>query len=283
MALLRCRLQLIERDDHRLLALQDGVFGDDHLLHVPTAGDLIHDIQHDLFDNRAESARAGLALERLPCDGGQGVLGEDQIDIAIQLKEALILFDQGVLRLDQDPDQRLLIQRVQRRDDRQAADELWNEAILQQVLRQRVGEEGALRRLLLRVDGAKAHATTAEPSLNQLIQPRKRSAADEEDIGGVDLHVFLLGVLATSLQRDVGDSAFQDLQERLLHALARHIPRDRRVVRLAGDLVDLVDVDDPPLGVLDGGLEAAALGGLNEAQEDILHILADVAGLRERG
>ena len=90
-------------------------------------------------------------------------------------------------------------------------------------------------------------------------------------------------VLAAALRRDVGDRAFQDLQERLLHTLARHIPRDRRVVRLAGNLVDLVDVDDPPLGVLDGGLEAAALGGLNEAQEDILHILADVAGLRERG
>src|SRR5439155_24757608 len=34
----------------------------------------------------------------------------------------------------------------------------------------------------------------------------------------------------------------EDLEEPLLHALARYVARDARVLRLAGDLVDLVDV-----------------------------------------
>ena len=52
---------------------------------------------------------------------------------------------------------------------------------------------------------------------------------------------------------------------------------DRRVVGLAGDLVDLVDVDDPGLGLLD-----VVVGGLDQLQQDVLDVLADVAGLGQR-
>ena len=71
--------------------------------------------------------------------------------------------------------------------------------------------------------------------------------------------------------------ALEDLQQRLLDALARHVARDRRVVRLARDLVDLVDVDDPGLGLLH-----VEVGGLDQLEEDVLDVLADVAGLGER-
>ncbi len=71
--------------------------------------------------------------------------------------------------------------------------------------------------------------------------------------------------------------ALEDLQERLLDALARHVARDRRVVGLAGDLVDLVDVDDPRLGLLD-----VVVGGLDQLEQDVLDVLADVAGLGQR-
>ncbi len=87
-----------------------------------------------------------------------------------------------------------------------------------------------------------------------------------------------MGVLAPALRRHARDRALQDLQQRLLHALARHVARDRRVVRLARDLVDLVDVDDPGLGLLD-----VEVGGLDQLQQDVLDVLADVAGLGQRG
>ena len=85
-------------------------------------------------------------------------------------------------------------------------------------------------------------------------------------------------VLASALRRHRGDRALEDLQQRLLDALARDVARDRRVVRLPRDLVDLVDVDDPGLGLLD-----VEVGGLDQLEEDVLDVLADVAGLGQRG
>ena len=85
-------------------------------------------------------------------------------------------------------------------------------------------------------------------------------------------------VLAPALRRHRGDRALEDLEERLLDALAGDVARDRRVVRLARDLVHLVDVDDPGLGLLD-----VEVGRLDELEEDVLDVLADVAGLGERG
>jgi hypothetical protein len=71
--------------------------------------------------------------------------------------------------------------------------------------------------------------------------------------------------------------AFDQLQERLLHALAGDVARDRRVVALAGDLVDLVDVDDAALRLLD-----VVVALLQELLDDVLDVLADVARFRER-
>ena len=84
-------------------------------------------------------------------------------------------------------------------------------------------------------------------------------------------------VLAAALRWHRRDGALEDLQERLLDALAGHVARDRRVVRLARDLVDLVDVDDPGLGLLD-----VEVRGLDELEQDVLDVLADVAGLGQR-
>ena len=75
-------------------------------------------------------------------------------------------------------------------------------------------------------------------------RPDERAAADEQDVRRVDRRELLVRMLAAALRRNVGDRAFQNLQQRLLHALARDIARDRRILVLAADLVDLVDVDD---------------------------------------
>src|SRR5215831_3681046 len=53
---------------------------------------------------------------------------------------------------------------------------------------------------------------------------------------------------------------------------------DRRVVGLAADLVDLVDIDDAALGALD-----VVVGGLQQLEDDVLDLLADIAGFGERG
>ena len=85
-------------------------------------------------------------------------------------------------------------------------------------------------------------------------------------------------MLAAPLWRDVRHRPFQHLQERLLDPLAGDVPGDRNVVAGLADLVDLVDVDNPALG----GFQVE-VGGVQKLQEDVLDVLADVAGLRQRG
>ena len=117
----------------------------------------------------------------------------------------------------------------------------------------------------------------ADPALDHLIEGGERAAADEEDVRGVDRQELLVGVLAPALRGHRRGRALEDLQQRLLDALAGDVTRDRRVVGLARDLVDLVDVDDPGLGLLH-----IEVGGLDQLQEDVLDVLADVAGLGQR-
>src|SRR6266852_8665835 len=118
----------------------------------------------------------------------------------------------------------------------------------------------------------------AEALLDDALQAVEGAAADEQDVGGVDLEELLVGVLAAALRRDVGDGALQDLEQRLLHPFSRDVTGDGRVVRLARDLVDLVDVDDPALGAAD-----VEVRGLDEPEQDILDVLAHVAGFRQAG
>jgi len=66
--------------------------------------------------------------------------------------------------------------------------------------------------------------------------------------------------------------------KRLLHALARHVARDRDVLARLADLVELVDVEDAPLGRLD-----VEVSGVEQLQQQVLHIFTHVAGFGERG
>src|SRR5205823_2811779 len=79
----------------------------------------------------------------------------------------------------------------------------------------------------------------------------KRAAASKQDIGRIDADVFLLRVFAAALRRHVANGAFQNFQQRLLHAFPRNVAGDRNVFRLARDLVDLIDINDAHLGPFD--------------------------------
>ena len=78
----------------------------------------------------ADRPRAGLAVDRLLGDRAQRLVGKGQPDV-LHLEQPLILLHQRVLRLGQDLDQRLLVEILERRNDRQPADELGDEAVLQ--------------------------------------------------------------------------------------------------------------------------------------------------------
>ena len=126
--------------------------------------------------------------------------------------------------------------------------------------------------------GAEPDRAPPDPLLDDPLETVEGAAAHEQHVRRVDLDEVLVGVLAATLGRHVGDGPLEDLEERLLDALARDVPGDRGVVGLARDLVDLVDVDDPALGP--GDIE---VGRLDQAQQDVLDVLTDVAGLGQRG
>ena len=65
---------------------------------------------------------------------------------------------------------------------------------------------------------------------------------------------------------------FQHLQQRLLNALARHVAGDAHVLAGLANLVDLVDVEDAPLG----GLHVK-VGRVQQLQQQVLDVLAHVA------
>ncbi len=85
-------------------------------------------------------------------------------------------------------------------------------------------------------------------------------------------------MLAATLRWDVGNGAFQNLQQCLLHAFARDVTRDGGVLVLAADLIHLVNVDH-------AGLRPAyiAIGGLQQLEDDVLYILTYVTSFGQRG
>src|SRR2546426_252105 len=267
------RLLLRFRDEQRPLVVQDDLARDDALLEPLDGRQVIHDLEHDLLQDRPEPARAGPPLERLPRDGRHRVIGELQADL-LEVEVLLVLLDDRVLRLSENPDEGRLVEVVERRDDRQPADELGDEPVLQQILgldhRQEVAHPALLAPLDLR---AEAHAGPPHARLDDLLEADEGAAAEEEDVRGVDLDELLVRVLPPALGRHVGHRALEDLEQGLLDALARDVPCDRGVLGLARDLVDLVDIDDAALGPLD-----VVIRRLEQAQEDVL----DLGGFGER-
>src|SRR5256884_926625 len=240
---------------------------------------LEHDVGHHLFQDGAQAARARAALDRLLGDGLERFLLHREPHV-FELEQLLVLLREGVLRLDEDTDERVLVQRVERHHHRQPAHELGNEAVAQQVVGLDVSEGVALDLLhdaFLDLFLGEPDLPPPGAGLDDLLEPVERAAADEEDVPRVDLDVLLLRVLAAALRRYARDRALEDLEQRLLHALTRHVAGDARVLGLPGDLVDLVDVDDAALAL--GDVEVA---GLEQPHQDVLDVLAHVAGFGER-
>ena len=83
-------------------------------------------------------------------------------------------------------------------------------------------------------------------------------------------------MLSASLRRNGCLRTFDDLQQSLLHPFTGYISGDGHILTLAGDLVDLVDIDDAFLGTLD-----IIVRGLDQLQQDVLDILTDISGFRK--
>ena len=62
----------------------------------------------------------------------------------------------------------------------------------------------------------------------------------------------------------------------MLNTLTAHVAGDGGILTLAGDLVDLINIDDADPSLLD-----VEVRGLDELEQDVLDVLAHIAGLRQ--
>ena len=69
--------------------------------------------------------------------------------------------------------------------------------------------------------GIKTDGRTVCSGFNNLIQTVKSTTADKQDVGSIQRDRLLLGVLSSALGRNIGNGAFQDLEEGLLNAPSR--------------------------------------------------------------
>src|SRR5215213_5357277 len=122
-----------------------------------------------------------------------------------------------------------------------------------------------------------AERLVTQSSPDHFLEPDEGATAKEENVSRVNREELLVRVLATTLRRHVRNSAFEDLQQGLLHAFTRNIARDRRVLILTTNLIDLVDVDDALLCALD-----IAVRSLQKFENDILDVFTDVARFSQR-
>ena len=204
-----------------------------------SVGQVEHGVDQRELQDRAQPARAGLARQRLARDGRQRRRADLQFH-AVHHEQLLVLLDQRVARLGQDLHHRLFGQLAQRGHHRQAAHQFGDQAELDQVLGLDLAEQvGDLLLALAVHGGGEADARLLGAVLDDLFQPVEGAAADEQDVGRVDLQEILVRVLAPALRRHAGHRAFDQLQQRLLHALARHVARDRRVVGSCAQILSI--------------------------------------------
>ena len=128
------------------------------------------------------------------------------------------------------------------------------------------------------VAAAEADHLASQALADDLLEADEGAAADEEDVGGVDLKILLLRMLSPPLRRHVGDRSLEQLEQGLLHPFARHVAGDRDVLAGLADLVDFIDVNDALLG---GG--DVVVGRHHELEDQVLDVLAHVAGLGQGG
>src|SRR5712664_1049333 len=265
-------------DEKGLAFADDGVLVHHDFAHILHRRKIEHEVEQHLFQDGTQAPGPGLSRQRLRGDRLQRLRPHLQIH-SLHAEELLVLLDESVLRLGEYLDECLFVQFLQRRHDRQPPDELRYQPVLDKVFGFDRPQDLADVLAVLQASHVRAEADAAllGAAADDLLQAVERSAADEQDVGGVHLHEILVGMLAAALRRHGRDRPLDQLQQRLLHALAGNVPGDRRVVGLARDLVDLVDIDDAALRLVD-----VVVAVLEQLLDDVLHGLDDIARLGER-
>src|SRR5712692_1764404 len=108
------------------------VRGDHEVAHLPLHGKVVHQFQHEVFEDHTQAARADFALKRQLRDGIERVLRKSQAHV-FEFEQTLVLLQQRVFRLRQDFHQRALVEIVHHARDRQAAHKFRYQSVANQI------------------------------------------------------------------------------------------------------------------------------------------------------
>ena len=127
-----------------------------------------------------------------------------------------------VFRLGENGYQLLFVELFKGGHDGEASDEFRDEAKADEVFRfhhfEGFGAVGLVRSRSNRC--IEPHGASTKTALDDFFEAHKGSTADEKNLLGVDLDVFLLRMLATALGWDIADSGFENFEKGLLNAFA---------------------------------------------------------------
>src|SRR5690606_6598034 len=117
---------------------------------------------------------------------------------------------------------------VQRRNDRQAPDELGDKAEADEVVWLLLSEQLAGLLLDVRADGStKSDRSLVEAIGDDVFEAGEGASANEENVRGIDLNRLFLRIFPSDLATNVRYGAFDDFQQRLLDAFTRDVAGDR--------------------------------------------------------
>ena len=125
---------------------------------------------------------------------------------------------------------------------------------------------------------AEADAAFFGALADDFVQTGKRAAADKQNVGRIDIDELLVRVAAAALLRHAGHSAFDEFEQCLLHAFARHVARDGWAVALTRDFVDFVNINNAVLRFFHVEIAVAQQLG-----DDSFHVFTHIARFGQRG
>ena len=148
----------------------------DTLADVRHVWQLVHDVEHDLFGDRAQAACSALAGHRFTDDRPHGLGREPQADL-LEFEELLVLLDERVLRLPEDLVQGVFAERLERYRYGKASHELGDQAELDEVFRGHMGDQAVVVRVAVpRLDlSAEPDGLPRLSPLDDLFDPDERA------------------------------------------------------------------------------------------------------------
>ena len=241
-----------------------------------------HDIQHNILNNSLEGAGTGFPLNSLLGYGMEGIISEFQIHI-VHFHQLFVLSYWSIARLGENPQQGVFVQILQGADNRETANDFWNNTKFHQILWSGfVNQIIVFGLFILAFDfGTKANPgiSSFQPLGNDFLNAYKGTAYNKENILGIYLDSRSLWMFSLASGGKFHLAAFQHFQQGLLYTLMAWICGNSVVLAgFAGDFVELVQIDNT---VLTAG--NILVGCIVQIADSYLYIRADKASLGKTG